>query len=311
MDGSNNNDPIFAEDHVYSEGQIPQLRRYKHVSPGVFQTMGSTILAGRDFNWTDLYDKRPVIIVSDSLARELWGNPAAAVGKRVRENPKGMWREVIGVVSEERDDGVDKKAPTVAYWPMLLGKFWTEEESVRRSVAYVARSSRAGSSDFVKEIQRAVWSVNPDLPLAEIRTVQDIYDRSLARTSFTLVLLAVAAGMALFLGIVGIYGVISYSVSQRTREIGIRMALGASNGALRQMFVRHGLGLTAVGLACGLVAAAVLTQVMSALLYDVSPLDPLTYSAVCIALLGAAATATYLPARRATRVAPIEALRTE
>ncbi|MBI1895383.1 MAG: ABC transporter permease [Acidobacteria bacterium] len=311
MDGFDSNDPIFAEDRVYAEGQIPPIRRYKQVTPGLFQTMGNPLLAGRDVTWTDLYEKRPVVVVSENLARELWGSAAAAIGKRVRENPKGIWREVVGVVGDERDDGVDKKAPTVVYWPLLVRNIWGAEERVQRSVAYAVRSSRAGSADLAKGIQRAVWSVHPDLPVANVRTVQEIYDRSLARTSFTLVLLAVAAGMALFLGVIGIYGVISYSVSQRTREIGIRMALGAHDGTVRRMFVRHGLSLTALGLGCGLVAAAALTRVMSALLYDVSPLDPLTYAVVCAALLCAAVAATYVPARRATRVAPVEALRSE
>jgi predicted permease len=251
MDGNDNNDPIFAEDRTYREGELPALRRYKFIAPGVFQTMGNPLIAGRDLTWTDVYEKRSVILVSDNLARELWGDPARAIGKRVRENPKGEWRSIVGVASNERDDGVEKKAPTIVYWPMLVQNMWGEGERVQRNVAFVIRSSRAGTAEFLKEVQRAVWSVNPELPLAEVRTVQEIYHRSLARTSFTLVLLAIAAGMALLLGVVGIYGVISYSVSQRTREIGIRIALGAPDGVVTKMFVRHGLSLTAVGLACG------------------------------------------------------------
>jgi predicted lysophospholipase L1 biosynthesis ABC-type transport system permease subunit len=273
--------------------------------------MGNGVVAGRDMTWTDLYEKRYVVMMSENLARELWGSAGAAVGKRVRENPKAPWREVIGVVRDERDDGVDKKAPTVVYWPLLVQNMWGSDERVQRGVVYVMRSKRAGSSEFLKEVQRAVWSVNPDLPLADVRTEAEIHERSLARTSFALALLAVAAGMALLLGAIGIYGVISYSVSQRTREIGIRMALGAPDVSVRRMFVRHGLSLTAVGLGCGIVAAAALTRVMTAILYEVSPLDPLTYSAVGAVLLCAAAAATYVPARRATRIAPVEALRSE
>lgn len=311
MDGSNNNDPIFAEDHTYREGQIPEIRRYKFISPGLFHTMGNPLIAGRDVTWTDIYGQRPVILVSENLARELWGDPALAIGKRVRESPRGKWREVIGVAANERDDGVEKKAPAVAYWPLLVKNFWDEEDRVQRSVAFAIRSNRAGSADFLKEIQRAVWSVNPDLPVAEVRTVKDLYDRSLARTSFTLVLLAIASGMALLLGVIGIYGVISYSVSQRTREIGIRLALGAPEGVVTQMFMRHGLLLTAIGVVCGIAGAVSLTRVMSALLFEVSPLDPATYAAVSGVLLAAAAIATYLPARRATDVQPVDALRAE
>jgi len=304
-------DPIFAEDHVYAEAQIPALRRYKFVSPGFLKTMGNPLLAGRDLTWTDVYEKRPVILVSENLARELWQGPAAALGKRIRENPKAPWREVIGVVGNERDNGAQQKAPTIAYWPMIIKDFWGQPLIAQRGLAFAIRSSRAGSATFLKEVQRAVWSVNPDLPIADVRTVKEIYDRSMARTSFTLIMLTIAAGMALLLGVVGIYGVISYSVSQRTREIGIRMALGAQQQTVRQMFVRHGLLLAGIGLVCGVAAALGLTRLMSALLFEVSPLDPVTYGAVSLILGAAAFLASYLPAQRATTVAPVDCLRAE
>ena len=145
---------------------------------------------------------------------------------------------------------------------------------LRRGIAFVIRSPRAGSQVFINEVQQRVWSINPDVPLAEITTLGELYTKSMARTSFTLVMLCVAGGMALLLGIVGIYGVISYSVSQRTREIGIRMALGAQRPALTAMFVRQGLWLTAIGVACGLVVAFVTMRLMSSLLFNVSPVDP-------------------------------------
>jgi predicted permease len=311
MDGSHSNDPIFAEDRVYSEGQIPPLRRYKFISPGIFAAMGNPLAAGRDMSWTDIYERRPVVLISENLAREFWHSPAAAVGKRIRENPKAPWREIIGVAGNERDDGPDKNAPAIVYWPVLLKGFWGEAVSVQRGVAFAIRSSRAGSATFLKEVQQAVWSVNPNLPIADIRTVKEIYTRSMARTSFTLVLLTLAAAMALLLGVVGIYGVISYSVSQRTREIGIRMALGASQRTVRRMFVRHGLALTGIGVACGLAAALALTRLMTALLFGVSAVDPITYCAVPVALAFAAWLASYVPARRATVIEPVDALRAE
>jgi ABC-type antimicrobial peptide transport system permease subunit len=141
--------------------------------------------------------------------------------------------------------------------------------------------------------------------------LESVYDRSLARTSFTLVLLAIAGGMAVLLGVIGIYGAISYSVSQRTREIGIRIALGAPLQGVTGMFVRHGLVLSGIGAACGLTAALALTRLMRSLLYGVSPADPLTYGAVLVGLILAAMLASYLPARRATTVDPVEALRAE
>ena len=194
---------------------------------------------------------------------------------------------------------------------MLLKDFWQFPFRVERTLAFVVRSNRAGSGGFTKEIQRAVWSVNPDLPLADVRTVREIYDKSMARTSFTLVMLAIAASMALLLGVVGLYGVISYSVSQRTREIGIRIALGAQQAMVRRMFVRDGLLLTAIGVVCGLAAAIMLTRLLSGLLFEVSPLDPITYCAVSAVLIGSALLATYIPARRATAIEPVEALRAE
>ncbi len=311
MDGNNNNDPVFAQDKVYAESQIPPLRRFKFVSPGFFNTMGNPILAGRDLTWTEIYAKTPVVLVSESLARELWQDPALALGKRIRENPKGVWREVIGVVGNERDDGVNQKASSIVYWPVLMKDFWAEKLVARRSVAFAVRSTRAGSASFLKEVQSAVWSVNPELPIANVRTMQEIYEKSMARTSFTLSILGIAAGMALLLGIVGIYGVISYSVSQRTREIGIRMALGAQQQQVPQMFLRHGLVLTSIGVACGLTAAFALMRLMSSLLFEVSPVDPATYISVSLGLVAAAMLASYLPARRATSIDPVDALRAE
>jgi putative ABC transport system permease protein len=311
MDDGGEHDPIFAQDQIYSGSQIPGLRSYKFVSPGFLKTLGRPLITGRDFTWSEVYEARPVVMVSENLARDLWKDPASAIGKQVREKMQGPWHEVIGVVGDGHDDGVDKKAPATAYWPILVKDFFGESAQVQRSGAYIIRTGRAGSGSLLKEIQAAVWSVNPNLPLANVRTLQDIYDKSLARTSFTLVMLALAGGMALLIGVVGIYGVISYSVSQRTREIGIRMALGAQRETLTRMFVGHGLVLAAVGVTFGFAAAIALTRLMSSLLFAVSPNDPLTYGAVSMGLLAAAALASYLPALRAAMVDPVVALRAE
>ena len=311
MTGDGWHDPIFVENHVYTESQIPPLRTYKFISPGLLKTMGNTVAAGREFTWTDVYEKRPVAMVSENLARELWGEPSAALGKRIRENLKAGWREVIGVVSDERDDGVNQKAPAIALWPLQMADFAGEAVFVRRSLAYMIRSPRTGSHGFVDDISRAVWSVNPNLPLASVRTLQEVYDTSLARTSFTLVMLAVAGAMALLLGVAGIYGVMSYAVSQRTREIGVRMALGARKTEVLRLFVGHGITLAAVGVGCGLVVAFGVMRLLSSLLFDVSPVDPATYAAVSLSLMAAAAIASYLPALRATTVNPVNALRAE
>jgi len=252
-----------------------------------------------------------VAIVSEKVARQYWRDPANALGKQIRSTAKDDWREVVGVVGNVHDDGMDKEAPSSVYWPILAAKFESNDIDVRRYVTFSIRSPRAGSEAFTNEVQRAVWSVDPSLPLADAHTLDYYYTRSMARTSFTLVMLAVAGGMALLLGVVGLYGVIAYSVSQRRREIGIRMALGARGQELTGMFVGHALVLTGVGVACGLATAPGLARLMSSLLFGVKPADPATYAAVSVGLVATAALAGYLPARHAAGVNPVESLRAE
>lgn len=311
MGGYESNDPVYAEDKTYREGTLPPLRRFKWIAPGYFKTMGRRMLAGRDLTWPEIYSQHPVALVSENTARETWGSPQAAIGKRIRVTLKDDWYEVIGVVGDEHTDGVDKKAPTIVYWPLFQKNFEADRANVQRSVAFVIRTPRAGSITQREELRKAIWSVDSNLPLANVETVEALYDRSLARTSFTLLMLAIAGGMALLLGIVGIYGVISYSVLQHTREIGIRLALGAPLAHVTRLFLRNGLLLSVTGCACGLVGALVLTRLMKSLLFSVSPSDPLTYVAMSIALIAAAALASYLPARKAIKVDPVEALRAE
>jgi ABC-type antimicrobial peptide transport system permease subunit len=218
---------------------------------------------------------------------------------------------VIGVVGDVFDDGLHEPPPAMAYWPALVENFEGEHIRVRRSMTVAARSSRTGSESFLKDIQLAVWGVNPNLPVARVQTLQAIYDGSLARTSFTLVMLAMAASMALLLGLVGIYGIISYSVAQRTREIGIRLALGAPPADVRRLFIGRGIRLAGIDVACGLGAAVVLTRLMPSMLFGITPLDPATYVTVSLVLMGAAGVASFFPARRATAVDPITSLRAQ
>jgi predicted permease len=311
MDGSGSNDVLFARDRVYQEGQIPPIRRFLFVSPGLLKTMGTPLVAGRDLTWADTYNHAPVVLISENFAREYWGSPLNALHKQIREGMKDSWREIIGVVADVHDQGLNKKASTTVYWPVLLKDFWDNKTFIRRTVFFTVRSSRTGSESFLNELRQSVWAVNPNVPVAEVRTLDQIYRKSMARTSFTLVMIAIAGGMALLLGVIGIYGVIAYSVSQRTREIGIRMALGARQQQLAGMFVRHGVLLTGIGVAIGLFAAFGLTRLMSSLLFQVSPMDPLTYFTVPIGLIIIAALASYLPSRRAAAVDPAEALRLE
>jgi putative ABC transport system permease protein len=311
LNGSDMFNPLFVQDHTYKENEIPPVRRFKFISPGFFSTMGTPLVAGRDITWDDTYQKRPVAIVTESLARQTWRIPAGAIGKRVRMNTIDDWAEVVGVAADTRDDGVDKPSPLAVYLPVFQANFQGNKENVIRGVWFVIRSSRAGSATFMNEVQQAVWSVDADLPLANPTTLGQLYTKSMARTSFTLVMLSVAGGMALMLGIIGIYGVISYAVTQRTREIGIRMALGAQRSELTNMFVRQGLWLAGVGVVLGLGAAFMVMRLMSSLLFNVSPVDPGTYLAMTVVILGVAWVACYLPSRRAAAVEPVSALRAE
>jgi putative ABC transport system permease protein len=292
-------DIIIPEGRPDATEENQPLRMFKYVSPGFVQTDGTKLVAGRDLTWTDVYEKRPSVLVSENLAREVWGTPSAALGKRFTEF--GDRREIVGVVEDVRENGVSEKAPSIVYWPPMT----------QRSVTYVVRSDRTGTASFLNEIRQAVSSVNSELPLTSVRTMQELYDHSLARTSFALVMLVIAGSMALAIGIIGIYGVISYTVSQRTRKIGIRLALGAQQGAVTRMFVRHALLLAGIGAAIGLAGAIELMQLMKSLLFGISPRDPLTYIVVSAVLITVAALASYLPARRAAAVDPANTLRAD
>jgi putative ABC transport system permease protein len=303
MDGEDNGNPTFVE-HVHAPYDgLPPLRRFKSVAPGYFETMGNQIVAGRAITWTDIYQVRPVVVISEQLAREYWQEPSDALGKRVRNDSN--WHEIVGVVGNERDDGLNQPATAIVYWPLLNDTYQI------RAMSYAVRSSLVGAPGFLRELQQAVWSVNPNLPLAAVLTLDEIQADSMAQTSFAMVMLAIAASVALLIGVVGIYGVIAYIVTQRTREIGIRMALGAQTADVRRLFLRHGLLLTGAGIALGIGVSLVLTRVMSALLFGVGPMDPITYAALSAGLAAVALLATWLPARRASRINPIAALRAD
>ncbi len=306
------NEATFVENARSGKPGGAPIRRLKLVAPGFLAAVGTPIVTGRDITWDDIHQRRPVVIVSENFAREYWRTAAAALGKRISENPTtSPWREIVGVAADVHDDGMQRPAPPIVYWPILMENFWGNRINLPRAVTFVIRSSRTGNAGFLDEVQQAIWAVNGSVPLARVSTLGDLYDRSMAQASFALVMLAVAGIMALVLGVVGIYGVIAYAVTQRTREIGIRVALGAPLGALKRMFVRQGLGLASVGIACGLAAAVVTTRVMAFLLFGISPLDPASYLAGALSLLIAAAVASYVPARQTTSVDPIDALRAE
>jgi predicted permease len=301
--------PVHVDGQPSAAGTLPPMRRMKTVSPGYFNAIGTRLIAGRDITWNDIYGRARVAIVSENFARELWGSPAAALGRRIKESPQAtVWRDIIGVVQDVHEDAVHETAPAMAYWPVTMEHFNGAPLSITRAVNLVIRSDQAGREALLDGVRAAVSSVNPSMPVFLVRTMKDLYDASLARTSFALVMLGIAAAMALVLGVIGIYGMIAYVVAERSREIGIRLALGAAPARLMRMFVRQGLALAAVGAAVGLVTALALTQWMSSLLFGVERLDVPTYAAVLGVLGAAAALASYLPARRAAAVDPVETL---
>lgn len=310
MDDSLWGGPISIEGRVYGQGENPPRCRFGFLAPGFLKTQGTPLVAGREFTWTDIYNEPPVIMVSENFARQNWTNPENALGKKVREVKE--WREIIGVVGDVHQDGVDKEAPITVYWPILTFEVdGNPAEGVRRRVAFAMRTQRAGQDSLEKDVRTAVRSVAPNLPLFDMHTLNYYYTKSMAHTSFTLMILAVAAGIALLVGAVGLHGVIAYSVVLRRHEIGIRMALGAQKRDALRLVVGDGLILTILGIAIGIGAALGLTRFLSSLLYGVKPADPFTFAAVSFFLMAVAFFASYAPGRAAAKVDPVKTLRNE
>jgi predicted permease len=304
-------DGLFVEGRTYSDAE-PLLRHFKFISPRLFATLGTPLLAGRDITWTDVYEKRPVVIISQSLAVAEWGTPEAAVGKRIRSMPTtDQWREVVGVTGNIRDRGPTEPDPGIVYVPILAERLFNNELLGSRAVTFVIQSSRAGTATLLEEIRAAVWSVDSNLPLSNVRTLGEIWGGSLARTSFTRVLLVIAGIAALLLGLVGIYGMIAYSVTLQSRDIAVRIAVGAPAAAISSRFVIQALALALLGIAIGFGGAAMLARWMGSLLFGVDPMDAATYIAAASVLAIAAIVASYLPARRAAMIDPVRVLRAE
>jgi predicted permease len=307
-------DVIVAPDNeTYESGELPPTRRVMGISPGLLQTLGTPLLAGRDFDWAELRDQRNVALVSESFARESWNSVEGALGKRIRVGTDGGWQEVVGVVADVFHNGVDQQAPPTVYWPARAHPFVAGGTFVPLSVAFALRSERTATESMIADIRRAVAEVTPDLAIAQIGTLAQVYrdHPSMARSSFSLALLGIAGAMALLLSIVGIYGVLAYAVMQRQREVGIRVALGAAPHTVKRMFVYRGMILAGIGIVFGAVAAVGLTRLMSSLLFGVTPVDAATFVAAAAFLAAAALFASYIPARRAATIDPMETLRAE
>ncbi len=303
---------LALEDQPHVGSAAPPNRQVKVISPGAFAVFGTPLVAGRDFTWTDLEGLRDVAIVSENLARAHWGSAQTALGKRIRQYyaAAGPWREIVGVAGDVFDDGVDQEAPATVYWPARLPAPLFAGYHARR-VSFVIRTERAGTAGLMTELREAVRSIDPGLALASPGTLDELYRRSMSRTSLTLALLAIAGTMALLLGICGIYGVIAYAVTQRRREIGIRIALGAQGRQIRGLFLRRGLTVAAIGLTIGLAASFAGARLIQSLLFGIEPIDAATFTIAPIMLAAIGALATYVPARRALAVDPVETMRAE
>jgi predicted permease len=297
---------IEVEDHPRGPDELPIFANNLQTEAGYIEAMGIDLLAGRTFRPGDGAEGARAVLVSRSFAEHWWPdqNP---VGRRMRIGYADEdWYSIVGVVADAHYRGLQREPEEAVYWPATVGP--AEDPVAARGMDAAIRTS-ADPRAFIAVLRREVAAINARIPVSNPRPMEDVFGAAMARTSFTVAMLGAASGIALLLGLVGIYGVISYIVAQRTREIGVRMAMGATAPAIRGMVVRQGLLLAVLGVGIGLVAALALSRVMESLLFGVSAVDLLTYFTVAVSLVGVAAMASWIPARRAAGVDPATALR--
>jgi hypothetical protein len=301
---------VFVEDRPLAPDALPGIHPVLYATPSYFEAAGIPFLEGRSFTRPD--PPRVVLeaVVSRMLAERYWPNESP-LGKRLRIFSNGPWFTVVGVVGDVRDRALDQPEDALLYCPLLPAR--EDPRWAPRDVAFVARTSggafaHGGQTDAIRD---AVRRLDSSLPLYRIRALSDIVEQASARRRFTLLLVVGASGMALFLGAVGLYGVLSYVVTLRTREMGIRLAIGAPPSDVRRMVLRQGLAVTALGVAAGLLAAILLTRFLGALLFEVSPTDPVVLALASVLLFLVAALASWLPSRRAACVDVARTLRME
>ena len=302
---------LFLEERSMSPGGFPNVHQVAYASPGYFRALGIPLLEGRLFDRPDPTLAPRELIVSRALARRYWED-GQATGHRVQLSPTGASYTVVGVAGDVRGTGLDQPPDETIYLPLVTapGDADSETRWTPREVAIVVRGAD-GAPAVGSDIARVVSALDPSVPVYRIAPMRDVVARASARSTFTLLLLGVASAAALALGAVGIYGVIAYAVSLRGREIAVRLALGARPAEVRRMVSRQAMTVAAIGVAAGLAGALALTRVLAALLFGVSPTDPLTLAAAAAVLLAVAAAASWPPARRAAAMDPAQALRAE
>jgi predicted permease len=299
---------VFVEDRPLPPGSLPRIHPICYVTPGYFEAAGIPLLAGESFARPDPPRVLLDTVVSRAFAERYWGRQSA-LGKRVRiYSSNGPWYRVIGVVGNVRDRALDQPEDAMAYFPLLPAR--EDPRWAPRDIGFVVRTAGDPAAAGVA-VREAVRSLDPSLPLYRIRALTDVVAQASARRSFTFLLIGAASGVALVLGAIGLYGVMSYVVTLRTREMGIRLAIGAPPDQVRRMVLRQALTVATLGVGVGLVGAMALTRFLAALLFEVSPRDPEVLALASGVLLMVAAGASWLPARRAARVDLAGTLRSE
>jgi predicted permease len=308
--GGTSQDPLYPEDDPTYATKIPPLQVYTTVDGGYFHAMGIPLLAGKTFE--RLETQQPTdVIVSRATAIQFWRDSTGqrVLGKRFRKLPASPWLTVVGVVGDTRDSSLASGASMVVYRPQAVSPKGTDGPA-QWTMGLVVRTSGEPSA-IVKPVQAVVRELDPTLPLFDVRSMKDVAAASMAQLSFTILVLGAAALVTLVLGAVGLYGVMAYVISLRTRELAVRIALGATPGAVIGMLTKQGIGVTALGIGSGLLLFVGAARALRSLLYGVAPSDPLTLAGASLLLVVIAALASWLPARRTSRVDPADVLRSE
>ena len=285
-------------------GPIENIDYYQVVSKDYFQTLGIRLMDGRLFDARDSAGSPDVIIINQTLARTFYGNESP-VGRRIQPNMNGPMCTVIGMVEDVKNAGIDRPAGTELYLP------YTQRHGSDNNEGFVVVRANSDPSSLSSAVRQEVQAIDPTIPVSHVRLMEDVLSSAQSRPRFLTLLLSLFSGIALIIATVGIYGVISYSVARRSKEFGLRMALGAAPTNILGLVLKQGVLLTGFGVAVGLIAALMLTRLMASLLFGVTSTDPITYLGVSALLAAVAILATYIPARRATQVDPIKILRYE